>query len=80
MSSRAMIPKWYAMHCGARRGMALKSTAKRSINLALHCTPRHGTGNGVNAAAGARVGTSGSAGMRPTLQRERDSERAEARK
>eukprot|EP00959_Pyramimonas_sp_CCMP1952_P178435 3729720-Pyramimonas_sp.AAC.1 len=65
MSSRAMIPKEYAMHCRARHGMAQKSTAKRSINRTLHCMPWHDTGNGASAAAGARVETSGSAEMTP---------------
>eukprot|EP00959_Pyramimonas_sp_CCMP1952_P443950 9294426-Pyramimonas_sp.AAC.1 len=41
----------------------------------------HDAGNNdASAAAGARFGTSGNAEMRPTLQREHDSERAEARK
>eukprot|EP00959_Pyramimonas_sp_CCMP1952_P228187 4771429-Pyramimonas_sp.AAC.1 len=40
-------------------------------------TPWHGTVNKkANAAAGARFATTGSAEMRPALQREHDSERA----
>eukprot|EP00959_Pyramimonas_sp_CCMP1952_P243790 5096060-Pyramimonas_sp.AAC.1 len=42
--------------------------------------PWHGMGNDASAAAGARVETSRSVEMRPALQREHDSERAEARR
>eukprot|EP00959_Pyramimonas_sp_CCMP1952_P272640 5699601-Pyramimonas_sp.AAC.1 len=49
--------------------------------MALHYMPWHGTSKyDASAAAGTRFGTSGRAEMKPTLQRDHDSEQAEARK
>merc|ERR1712203_725465 len=78
MAQHGVALRSHALHIIALQLKAWHRTAEH--NIALHCMPWHGTGNDASAAAGARFGTSGSAEMRPALQREHDSEGAEPRK